>query len=295
MIIAKELKDTVSIVDLLSRIGFEPVKKIGKEHQYFSMLHDETKPSFYVCDELGAWYDQGLAIGGDVIKFGLEYWKLSFPETLEKIVEVCGTNLPKHEDRRKRSAVKIPNYKVEDIKELGTNPAISEYLRYRGIWQAAQGRLKEVYYFVEDQKKQRKYFFAAGWQNELGTWEVRNLHFQASLGHKAISFIPGSTDRLSLFEGYMDYLSWLTENPDASDSVIVLNSVNLLPMGIQKAREFSEVSVYFDRDKAGHTATIELIKALPQALDRSAIYDGHKDYNDYLRTNYLEQANSITR
>jgi len=295
MIIAKELKDTVSIVDLLSRLGYEPVKKIGKEHQYFSMLHDERKPSFYVCDELGVWNDQGLAKGGNVIDFGLAYWQLSFPETLEKIVQVCGTNLPRQEDRRKRSAVKIPNYKIENIKELGTNPAITEYLQYRGIWQAAQGRLKEVYYYTEDQKKQRKYFFAAGWQNEQGIWEVRNFHFQASLGHKAISFIPGNDDRLSMFEGYINYLSWLTENPGATDSVIVLNSVNLLPIAIKKAQEFTEVSVYFDLDNAGHTAALELIKAIPQAIDRSAIYDGHNDYNDYLRANSLEQANTITR
>jgi len=295
MTTAKEIKETVSLVDLLSRLGFEPVKKRGKEHEYFSMLHDETKPSFFVCDELGVWYDQGLAIGGDVIKFGLEYWKLSFPETLEKIVAVCGANLPKQEDRRKRSAVKIPNYKVEDIKELGNNPAITDYLHYRGIWQAAQGRLKEVYYYVEDQKKLRKYFFSAGWQNELGVWETRNRFFQNSLGHKAISFIPGNDHRLSLFEGYMDYLSWLTENPEATDSVIVLNSVALLPMGIAKAHEYSEVNIYFDRDKAGHNATLELIKAIPQAIDRSAIYDGHKDYNEKLCADLKLQAIAITR
>lgn len=292
---AKEIKESVSILDLLSRLGYEPVKKTGKEQQYFSMLHDETKPSFYVCDELGVWYDQGLGKGGNVIDFGLAYWQLTFPETLEKIVAVCGTNLPKQEERRKRSAIKIPNYKVEDIKDLGNNPAITEYLQSRGVWQAAQGRLKEIYYYVEDQKKRRKYFFSAGWQNEQGAWELRNCYFQNCLGHKAISFIPGSENQLAIFEGYMDYLSWLTDNPDAGDNVIVLNSVTLLPMGIQKAREFNDISIYFDRDKAGHNATIELIKAIPQAIDRSAIYDGHKDYNEKLQADLNQQCNAITR
>jgi DNA primase len=295
---SKEIKETVSIVDLLSRMGFEPVKIHGQEYKYFSPLRNETKPSFYVNENLSVWYDQGLGKGGNVIDFGLAYWKLSFPETLEKIAQVSGQGLPGasyNRQERKRSAVKIPNYKVEDIKELGTNTAITDYLQTRAIWQVAQGRLKEVYYYVEDQKKQRKYFFAAGWQNEQGAWEVRNLHFQASLGHKAVSFIPGSNECLSLFEGYMDYLSWLTENPEATDSVIVLNSVNLLPIGIKKAQEFSEVSVYFDRDTAGHTATLELIEAIPLAIDRSAIYDGHNDYNDYLRATNVAQANTITR
>ena len=289
---AKEIKDTVSLIGLLSRLGYEPVKKTGKEHQYFSMLHDETKPSFYVCDDLGVWYDQGLATGGDVIKFGLEYWKLSFPETLEKIAEVCGSNMPKHEDRRKRSAVKIPHYEIEDIKALGTNPAITGYLQSRGIWQAAQGHLKEVYYYVEDQKKQRKYFFAAGWQNELGSWEVRNKYFKGCLGHKAISFIPGSENRLAVFEGYLNYLSWLTDNPGADDSVLVLNSIALLNAAAKKAQPYNHIALYFDRDQTGHNATLELIKALPQALDHSAIYDGHNDYNDKFRA---ELHNGITR
>ena len=158
---AREIKDTVSIVDLLARLGYEPVKIHGQESKYFSMLHTETIPSFYVKDQLGVWYDQGLGKGGTIIDFGLAYWNLPFQETLEKIVQVCGTNLPlvnydRQESARKRSAIKIPHYEIEEIKPLGNNPAITEYLQYRGIWQAAQGRLQEVYYFVEDQKKQRK-------------------------------------------------------------------------------------------------------------------------------------------
>jgi len=294
---AREIKDTVSIVDLLSRLGYEPVKIHGQESKYFSMLHTETIPSFYVKDPLGVWYDQGLGKGGTIIDFGLAYWSLPFQETLEKIVQVCGTNLPlvnydRQENARKRSAVKIPHYEIEDIKPLGNNPQITDYLNYRGIWQAAQGSLREVYYYVEDQKKQRKYFFAAGWQNELGSWEVRNKYFKGCLGHKAISFIAGDENRLAVFEGYLNYLSWLTDNPGADDSVLVLNSIALLNTAAKKAQSYSNVAIYFDRDQAGHNATLELVKLLPQAKDHSAIYDGHNDYNDKLRA---ELYNGITR
>jgi hypothetical protein len=261
------------------------------------MLHTETQPSFYVKDPLGVWYDQGLGKGGTIIDFGLAYWNLPFQETLEKIVQVCGTNLPlvnydRQENARKRSAVKIPHYEIEEIKPLGNNPQITNYLNYRGIWQAAQGSLKEVYYFVEDHKKQRKYFFAAGWQNELGSWEVRNKYFKGCLGHKAISFIPGEENRLAVFEGYINYLSWLTDNPGADDSIIILNSIALLNAAAKKAQQYSNIAVYFDRDQTGHNATLELIKAVPQARDLSSLYDGHNDYNDKLRA---ELYNGITR
>jgi len=295
---ARDLKDRVSLVSLLARLGFEPLRKSGKELFYISMLRDsDTDPSFTVNEQLNVWYDHGLGKGGNIIDFGLAYWGVSFQKVLEKIMQLIGSPLqpsqftaePKF---RKRSAVKIPHYEIEDIKPLGNNPQITDYLNYRGIWQAAQGHLKEVYYFVEDQKKQRKYFFAAGWQNELGSWEVRNRYFKGCLGHKAISFIPGDENRLAVFEGYLNFLSWLTDNPGADESVIVLNSIALLNAAAKKAQPYSNIAIYFDRDQSGLNATLELVKAVPQAFDHSAIYDGHNDYNDKLRA---ELYNGITR
>jgi DNA primase len=297
---AREIKDTVSIVDLLSRLGYRPVKTYGREKYYHSMLQDkDNKPSFSVNEQLNAWYDHSLGKGGNIIEFGLAYWHLPFQETLEKIAQVCDSDLPllnydRQENTRKRRAVKIPHYEIEDIKPLGNNPAISGYLNYRGIWQAAQNRMKEVYYYVEDQKKQRKYFFAAGWKNELGAWEVRNKYFKGCLGHKAISFIPGDEHRLSVFEGYVNYLSWLTDHPSATDSVVVLNSIALLNAAAQKAKQYADIAIYFDRDQTGHSATLELIKAVPQAADHSAIYDGHNDYNDKLVADQKKLPNQLT-
>ncbi|WP_183580233.1 toprim domain-containing protein [Mucilaginibacter sp. X5P1] len=285
---AKDIKENVSIADLLARLGFQPKRSIGKEMFYYSMLRDgDNTPSFTVDDKLGVWFDHGMGKGGNVIDFAMLFWKnLSFQEVLERIVTVVNmeiiANSQVNENRRKRSAVKIPNYEIEDIKDLGNNPAITDYLVSRCIWQEAQNDIKEVYYYVEDQKKLRKHFFSAGWKNELGVWEVRNQHFKGSLGHKAISFIPGDENIVSVFEGYMDYLSWKAENLFIGDSVIVLNSTNLIQSGIAKAKDFQTISIFFDRDQTGHQATKDFIKALPQACDCSSVYTGHNDYNEKL-------------
>jgi hypothetical protein len=295
---ARELKEKVSLVDLLSKLGFQPAKRTGNELLYFSMLRDsDSKPSFSVNDRLGVWFDHGLGKGGNVIDFGIAFWHLPFQETLEKIAGVCAAQLPmvtaEPNRARQRSVVKIPNYRVEEIKALGHNPAIAVYLQQRGVWQAAQGRLKEVHYYVEDQKKQRKYFSTAGWQNELAAWEIRSEQFQGCLGHKAISFIPGDKNSLAMFEGYLDYLSWLTDYPLATNSIIVLNSVNTLPAAITKANGFEDVFVYFDHDPAGYNATKQLLQALTQARDASAIYEGYNDYNDKLVA--TQQQHYLTR
>jgi hypothetical protein len=279
---ASEIKANYSIVDLLARLGFEPVKRAGKEKLYVSMLRDsDTTPSFSVNDKQGTWFDFGEGKGGNIIDFGLLYWPgISFPEVLEKIVETSNGPLISSGYRRQPPQVKEPNYFVLDVKDLGGNYAIQQYLESRGIASVADGRLKEIYYYVADEAKNRMNFFAAGWQNEQGAWEVRNAAFKGCLGHKAISFIPNSNSKLSVFEGFFNYLSWLTENRFATDSVLVLNSLSLLQPGITKARNFENISLYLDNDTSGRQATKDFIAALPQAKDYAYKYEGYNDYND---------------
>lgn len=269
------------MVALLAAIGFRPAKKTGNEYLYLSPLRDsDTTPSFSVNDGLGCWYDHGSGKGGNIIDFGLKYWpNLTFPEVLENISATMQSSTI-IEPRRKRAAVKEPYYQVLEIKELGVNRAIRNYLETRGIWPAAQGILKEVYYYVEDAQKNRKNFFAAGWQNELGAWEVRNLHFKGCIGHKAISFIPGNSGNLCVFEGFLNYLSWRTDEPFCDDSILILNSLALIQSGISKARSFARIATYFDNDPSGRAATAAFKAVLPQSIDHSWIYEGYNDYND---------------
>jgi hypothetical protein len=285
---ASAIKEQISLVDLLERLGFSPFRRSGKELFYLSMLRDtDTKPSFTVNEELNVWYDHGMGKGGTLIDFGQLYWGLAFRDTLVKIREIYGGTalvLPKDfEKPRRRHAVRVPNYQVEEIKELGHNYAITEYLQERCIWNVAAGLLKEIYYYVEDEKKLRKYFFAAGWQNEFGAWEVRNKYFKGCLGHKAMTYIPGDERQLVIFEGYFNYLSWRVLNKTSCASVLILNSLSLLQAAMKKAADFIRIELYFDRDQAGHRASKEFIQSLKQAKDLSAAYVGFNDYNDYLK------------
>jgi hypothetical protein len=280
---AKELKEQASLVDLLTQLGFKPVRKSGKEHIYRSMLReDDRTPSFTVDDQLGAWFDHGTRKGGNIIDFGLAFWKhLSFAEVVDKIQDVIAI-APVQRTFRPRKAVKIPHYIVEQVKNLGTHPAITDYLKSRGVFEIASGHISEVYYYVEDEKGLKKHFFAAGWQNENGSWEVRNKYFKGCLGHKGITFIQGNQKKLAVFEGFINYLSWKSENPSADHSILILNTLTMLVAGIAKAKEFSFIDIYLDRDNAGHKAAKEFLAALPYATDRSTAYLGFNDYNDKL-------------
>ncbi|SDF70259.1 Toprim-like [Mucilaginibacter pineti] len=295
---AADIKEQVSLVDLLSRLGHEPVRRTGKELLYLSMLREsDTKPSFAVNEVLNVWFDHGSGKGGNIVDFGVAYWPMtSFIDVLHKIQSTVKQEIvPNHirENARQRMPVKIPHYEIEDVKDMGNNAAIAWYIKDRGIGQIGQDKLKEVYYYVEDQKKLRKHFFAAGWQNELGGWEVRNRYFKGCLGHKAHTVIQGNAEKLVVFEGYLDYLSWMTENEESNASILVLNTLSLLEAGIRRAKAYPEIDLYFDRDKSGHKASLTFQASIPYAQDRSAIYDGFKDYNDRLKAG-LRNAASVS-
>ncbi|WPU95759.1 toprim domain-containing protein [Mucilaginibacter sabulilitoris] len=297
------LRDSISLVELLARLGYEPFKKSGKELMYFSMLRSaENTPSLCVNEELGVWYDHGTGKGGTMIEFAKAYWQgLSFVEILDRIRQAADlsidnasrkTSPERNRDQRPRAPVKIPHYLVEQVKDLGNNPAITAYLQYRNIWHVAGNQLKEVYYYVEDEKKNRKQFFAAGWQNENGGWEVRNKYFKGCLGRKGMSFIGTKDQRdLVLFEGYVNYLSWLTEHQKkAPKNILVLNSLSFLTAAIERSRHFEHVEVYFDHDPAGIQATEKLLKTLPHATDQSGIYQQYNDYNEKLMTEGVDTS-----
>jgi len=290
---AQEIRDQVSPVDFLARLGYQPAYKSGKEHFYLSMLREERTPSFCVDDKLGVWYDWGGANpsgikGGNVIDLALAYWyPLSFREVLEKINEVCniepGADLKfSRENLRPRKATKIPNYKISEIKELGNNPAITNYLQARGIWPVAHEHLKEVYYYIEDEKKLRKYFFSAGWKNENDGWEVNNPYFKGCLGPKGLTLIPGDPQRLVLFEGMTDYLSWKFEQQNSGETVILLNGVTFIEAAIRRAAGYAEKTIFFDNDEAGKTASQDFQNAYPLTHNGASHYAGFKDYNQRL-------------
>lgn len=302
---AKHIKNNVSMVDFLNRLGFSPHGKPAKETMYISMLRDsDTNASFAVNEKLGVWFDHGMGKGGNILDFAQLYWKnISFKEAIEKIEGICNLKISNVEIRssqvqrpRISTAVKLPNYQILEIKPFGTSEGINTYLNSRGVYDAASSTTKEIHYYVEDEKKLRKNYFAAGWQNELGGWEVRNKYFKGCLGKKAITLIPGDPRQLAVFEGYFNYLSWKTENPSSTKSVLVLNSLAMLEPGIQKAKQFSDIEVFMDHDPAGHKAMSDWKKALPYSIDKSAIYQNHNDYNDKLQAELkAERMKGISR
>jgi hypothetical protein len=148
--------------------------------------------------------------------------------------------------RKRRHAVKLPHYHIAEVKALGHNHRIEAYLRSCGVWTQAQGKLKEIYYYVQDESGRRKDFFAAGWINELGHWQVASPNFTGPLCHAALTIFPGLNQEAWLFETCFDYLAHpgiLT----VKATIIILNDPGLLQAGIAKAKSFSRTRNFFNK------------------------------------------------
>lgn len=74
----------------------------------------------------------------------------------------------------------------------------------------------------------RETVFRYRFQNLSGGYELRNRLFKGSLSPKDISLINNGSDTCNLFEGFIDYLSWMVLGLGCGDDYLVLNSVALL-------------------------------------------------------------------
>lgn len=242
--------DQATLFGLLSRLGYHPAKSSGEELLYKNVLHKfEKVPTLVVNSELGLWFDRLTKRSGDILDFGLALWTgLSPLEVSEKINQLCEPSKDSSSSvdsrrTRKRKAIKIPHYHIEEIKPLGGNTEILGFLKNKGIWEIAIGHLKEVYYYVIDEKKRRKDFFAAGWENENGGWEVRGRNYSSCLGPKGMSFIPGQENKLVVFGNYTEYLNWRYEFKTSDASVLVLNDPEFLAAACKRLSKFKDVTV----------------------------------------------------
>lgn len=307
--ISRKVIEEQSIVDFLGRLGYFPVKKSGREFFYHSMLRETSKntPSLTVWDEGGKWMDHGGSNrtgiqGGGIVQLARAYWPgHSYFEVLQKIQYTFDhfekVEIPIYESTNVLDQKRNKILEFSHCKNLGKNYILTKFLHKRGLESVASGLLWEVYYRNKTFKNPSQLFYALGWRNEKGNWEISSPKgFKASIGNKDISIIRGAADHLVLFEGYFDFLSWLILNKnEISPTVIVLNSVSLVNRAIENMREFNKIDLYLDNDEVGKQCTTLIKESYPSANDRSDIYTGFKDYNEMLMDSLSNVYSRINR
>lgn len=226
--------------------------------------------------------------GGNIIALAQELYGSDYmPYLLGKIAEQAPHVRPVSFSFRQQASE--PCFQHLEVREL-THPALLRYLQERGINPAlAKAECKELH-FVHNGKP----YFAIGFPNVAGGYEVRNRFFKGCIAPKDISHIRQSEEpreKCLVFEGMTDYLSFLTlrmkncptmPNLDGQDYVI-LNSVSNVSKAIDVLYGYERIHCLLDNDEAGRKAYWELAGEFAGHIrDFSPNYNGYKDLNDYL-------------
>ena len=286
----------IRIADYLQTLGYQPVKRQGNSLWYKSPLREEAEASFKVNTELNQWYDFGIGKGGNIIALVQElYFSDHVPYLLRKIAEQAPHIRPVSFYFRQQPSE--PSFQQLEVGEL-KHPALLCYLQERRIDTAlAKSECKELH-FIHNGKP----YFAIGFPNVSGGYEVRNRFFKGCIAPKGISHIRQKgepREKCLVFEGMTDYLSFLTlrmrncptmPNLDGQDYVI-LNSTANVPKAIYVLHGYGRIHCLLDNDEAGRKAYQKLAIEFDERIrDFSHNYHGHKDLNDYLCGKPLSQS-----
>jgi len=170
----------IKLADYLQSLGYTPVKQQGRNLWYKSPLREETDASFKVNTELEKWYDFGSGKGGNIIALAAElYHSEDVAYLLKRIGERTAYIRPASFSFGRQHSDNQP-YQGLRVGEL-SSPALIAYLQERGInIGLAKRECRELRFMNAD-----KPYFAIGFPNMAGGYEVRNRYFKGCVAPKA--------------------------------------------------------------------------------------------------------------
>ncbi len=127
----ENLKNSIDIVDILS--SFIQVKKSGANFKACCPFHGEKTPSFVISPSKQIYHCFGCGVGGDAIKFIMEFEKLTYPEAIEKLAMISNFSLEYDDNYKKQDYGVIEKLNSYYQKLLVTNSEVLDYLQKRGI------------------------------------------------------------------------------------------------------------------------------------------------------------------
>ncbi len=133
----ENLKQRLDIVEVVG--SYLELKKNGANYKCVCPFHNDTSPSLVVSPSKQIYHCFACGAGGDSIKFVMEYEKLSYPESIEKLANMVNFSLSyttsngvKKEDRKL-----MENLNSFYTKHLDKNLTAKNYLAQRGISEAS--------------------------------------------------------------------------------------------------------------------------------------------------------------
>jgi len=286
IISCREAKEK-DLVEYLAALGHQPQKIQGNDYWYLSPLHEEKTPSFKVNKKFNVWYDHSIGQGGNLVDFGILYYRCSVSEFLQKLSG--NSSFHQHQfpllDSSQQKEPANDKSRIKILSETSIeSDALFQYLNHRKIpLEVADRFCRQVDFELYGKK-----ITALGFPNRSGGFELRNATFKGSSSPKDISFIDNRTEQIAVFEGFFSFLSFATINQNLHaplTNCLVLNSLAFFEKSRSLMEKYEQVHLVLDNDTAGKRCTVKALQWSDRYIDRSDFYGHHKDLNDWLQDN----------
>lgn len=280
---------SIPITGFLERLGIHPVRNYADYALYHAPYRTDVHPSFKVSKRKNRWYDLSTMESGDIIDLGKLIYGTS--DIIGIVTRILGhdSTVSKRPHISNENVRQDPYTPFRNVRALPLGkPPLMSYLMTRGVdIEVAVRHCVEIHYELGSRE-----YYALGFENVRKGYEARNASFKGCVGPKDISLVrqhEGNKD-VTVFEGFMDFLSYLTlcKKGDmlgiaGSMDFLVLNSVTNLRRAMPWLEQYQTVTCCLDNDDAGRRAVDTLGEAREGVFDVSGVYQGYKDLNDFLR------------
>lgn len=282
----KFLNDNIKITDYLAQKNKYPISIKQNIYWYLSPFRFEKTSSFKVDNSKNLFYDFGEGFGGTLIDLIIKLENITVKEIISKYSN-NNFSFQKHKYSIQNREIFKSNISIIEVKEIFSYP-LKNYLKDRNIISnKAYKYLKEIIFKINNESTQ----FALGFKNIDGNYELRNKIFKGCSG-KNLSMILNNENenRVFIFEGFFDFLSFMELNNYPNFNFIVMNSITNSDRLITHLNNvnYCEIHLYLDNDEAGDNCTNKLINQFTNSvIDHRMEYKNHNDLGDFIIENLI--------
>ena len=276
----------ISIRDFLARRGIQPKYERNGYGMYLSPLREERTPSFKVDYARNLWYDFGLGEGGTLLTLVMRMERCDRYAAIRilsngEIRQAGSTSLSSGIYARPAVGGSSPVERPVAVPALHIlsdaplrHPVLVGYLASRGIIPSvAAAFCREVRYEVNGRA-----FFAVGFRNDAGGWELRSARFKGGSSPKHITTLKGcnAINAANAISAIIDSNA-LNANSDVG-TITVSNAITDCPAtGATASFHAGNDSMSFESDRA-----------MPASHASVMVFEGFIDF-----LSYLSLANNI--
>ena len=292
-----------SIVDYLERKGIRPVRRTPTYAVYRSPLREEVHPSFKVDTEKNLWIDYAEGRGGSIIDLCMRLEGCTLSEAICRLGQNALEHTAYSYSSSKRETPICPKQKemASGTRRLiclsdTLPPHLQEYLKKERCidLEKVTPFLKCISYEVRGRRHE-----AIGFANSSGGYELRDNHlFKGTVAPKDITPIFEDMEQpVCLFEGFMDFLSFLSMKKEITSVCLVMNSVSNVARSIHylNKRNITSVRAFLDNDDAGRKAVQEFVNTGFKVEDMAVYYRDFKDLNEFHVSRVREQQKKLEK